>query len=81
MLADDSLHGRLPRGLLAIDGKKKREGNSKGAGLEWLVEAASLLASAAEGRRKGVGRIGDWEVIPVCGAARDAVAEGAAVVG
>ncbi len=42
LLADDFLHGRLPRGLLAIDGKKKkREGNSKGAGLERLAEAAS----------------------------------------
>ncbi len=47
-----------------------------------MASGGSLtLASAAEGRRKGVGRIGDWEVIPVCGAARDAVAGGAAVVG
>ncbi len=53
--------------------------------VRWLSLSASggslTLASAAEGRRKGVGRIGDWEVMPVCGAARDAVAEGAAVIG
>ncbi len=42
LLAGDSPHGRLPRGLLAIGGKKeKREGDSKGAGLERLAEAAS----------------------------------------
>ncbi len=42
LLADDSQHGRLLRGLLAIDGKKKkREGDSRGAGLERLAEAAS----------------------------------------
>ncbi len=40
-----------------------------------------MLASAARGRRRGVGRIGGREATPMGGAACGVVAEGAAVIG